>query len=275
MRVPILTYHAVNVAGNDYAGNDHIAFAEDLRLIHAEGLRIVPLYQVVDVLLAKAQHDLHRCVALTCDDGTDYDYFDLDYPPYGMQRSFFNALVDFRRETDANSQPLLHLTSFVIASPLARAEMDRNCLFGQDAMNEHWWQSANSSGLMRIENHSWDHNHPQLGPSDCDSMPRGSFLEVNNAARAEFEIAQATRYLNEHLTVPVSLFCYPFSQVPDYLRDDYLPNQLSRHGMRAAFADGATPVTEHSPRWELPRYICGYHWKTPEGLRAILRDAVR
>src|SRR5690606_8365742 len=33
MRVPILTYHAVNIAGNDYADNDHVAFAADLRLI--------------------------------------------------------------------------------------------------------------------------------------------------------------------------------------------------------------------------------------------------
>ena len=31
MRVPILTYHSNNVSGNDYASNDHVALAADLR----------------------------------------------------------------------------------------------------------------------------------------------------------------------------------------------------------------------------------------------------
>ena len=34
--------------------------------------------------------------------------------------------------------------------------------------------------------------------------------------------------------------------------------------------DGATPVTLQSDRWNLPRYICGWHWKSPETLRTIL-----
>ena len=33
MAIPILTYHAQNIAGNDYANNNHVAFAEDLRLL--------------------------------------------------------------------------------------------------------------------------------------------------------------------------------------------------------------------------------------------------
>ena len=29
-RVPVLTYHAANVDGDSYAGNDHVALAADL-----------------------------------------------------------------------------------------------------------------------------------------------------------------------------------------------------------------------------------------------------
>ena len=43
--------------------------------------------------------------------------------------------------------------------------------------------------------------------------------------------------------------------------------------MRAAFGDGATPITLDSDRWNLPRYICGHHWKSADELRAILHDA--
>ena len=55
MRVPILTYHSNNISGNDYASNDHVALAADLRLIHDRGLRIVPLARVVDVFARRLQ----------------------------------------------------------------------------------------------------------------------------------------------------------------------------------------------------------------------------
>jgi hypothetical protein len=272
MRVPVLTYHGVNVAGADYLGNDHVALAIDLRRISDAGLRIVPLSWVVQQFLGFAERDLDHCVALSCDDGSDYDYFDLDYPPHGRQRSFFNTLLDFRRERGVAAQPDLHLTSFVIASPEARREMDQRCLFGRDALRSHWWRAAQASKLMSIENHSWDHNHPELSGSGPHGMPRGSFLDVNNHARADAEITAAARYIDDVLRPQrCSLFCYPFSHVSDYLRSDYLPNHQAEHGMRAAFGDGAAPITADSDRWNLPRYICGHHWKSPHELSDLLR----
>ena len=62
-RLPILTYHGVNIAGNAYDGNDHVAFAADLELIHRLGLRIVPVHWVVDQLLGHTDRDLRGCVA--------------------------------------------------------------------------------------------------------------------------------------------------------------------------------------------------------------------
>ena len=271
MRVPVLAYHAVNIAGNDYATNDHVAFAVDLRLIDDLGLRIVPLHWVVDQVIGAADRDLTGCVALTCDDGSAFDFHDLDHPTHGPQRSLFNCLQDFIAERGAQAQPDLHLTSFVIASPEARERMDQACLAGLGWMGEDWWREANESGLMAIENHSWDHNHPCLDTPGIDGLARGSFLDVNNRTRAEAEIAAATRYINDRIAPRrTRIFCYPFSHVPEYLRSEYLPDATAGHGIHAAMGDGATPVTQQSDRWNLPRYICGWHWKSPDALRSIL-----
>lgn len=272
MRTPILTYHAVNVAGNEYAGNDHIAFITDLRLIDDLGLRIVPLHWLVEQRLGLADRDLANTVALTCDDGTDLDFYDLDFGGHGIQRSFFNAMSDFIAERGAARQPHLHLTTFVIASPVARDHMDRHCLEGRGWMNESWWGAAQASGRMAIENHSWDHNHLEVRVPGIDGMPRGSFLHVDNAIRAKGEIADAARYIDARIAPDrTTLFCYPFSHVPDYVHGVYLPNHRDEHGMRAAFGDGAQPMTMDSDVWNLPRYICGWHWRSPEALREILR----
>jgi hypothetical protein len=273
-RVPILTYHAVNIAGNDYANNDHVAFAADLRLIDDLGLRVVPLHWVVDQLLGVTERDLSRCVALTCDDGSDFDWYDLDDPAHGPQRSLFNHMTDFISERGGAAQPDLHLTCFVIASAEARDWLDRNRLSGRGWMSERWWKPALESGRIAIENHSFDHNHEAIPLPGIDGMERGTFLGVDTRARADAEIAQAARLIDAVIAPRrTSLFCYPFSHVNDYLRLEYFPQHGNAHGMRAAFGDGAVPATQNSDRWNLPRYICGWHWKTPEELRAILREA--
>ena len=150
MRVPVLAYHAVNISGNDYASNDHVAFAADLRLIDDLGLRIVPLRWVVDQLLGNAERDLEGCVALSCDDGTHFDYLDLEWPEHGQQRSLYNCMLDFIAERGRAAQPHLQLSAFVIASPEARADIDRDRLQNLGWMSEHWWSEAQQSGLIAI-----------------------------------------------------------------------------------------------------------------------------
>lgn len=275
MHVPILAYHAVNIAGNDYATNDHVAFAADLRLIDDMGLRVVPVHWLVDQLLGAADRDLARCVALTCDDGSDFDYFDLDHPSHGPQRSLHNCMTDFMFERGTNAQPDLHLTSFVIASPEGREQIDRTCLVGRGWMSERWWRPALKSGRIAIENHSWDHNHAAIALPGLAGMQRGSFSIVDNRERADAEIAAAARYIDAVASpYRTTLFCYPYSQTNDYLRTEYFPQYANVHNMRAAFGDGAVPVTRASDRWNLPRHICGWHWKSPDQLRAILQDAL-
>jgi hypothetical protein len=271
LRVPVLTYHAVNIAGNDYATNDHVAFAADLRLIDDLGLRIVPLHWVVDRVLGDERRALEGCVALTCDDGSDFDFHDLDHPLHGPQRSLFNCMRDFADERGTAAQPDLHLTCFVIASAEARAHLDRNCLAGRGWMSDRWWRPALDSGRIAIENHSWDHNHAAVPQPGIDGMERGTFFPVDNRRRADAEIAAAARSIDALISPHrTSLFCYPYSHVNEYLRGEYFPRFGDAHGMRAAFGDGAVPVTPASDRWNLPRYICGHHWKTPDELRGIL-----
>jgi peptidoglycan/xylan/chitin deacetylase (PgdA/CDA1 family) len=270
-RVPVLTYHAVNIAGNDYANNDHVAFAADLRLIDDLGLRIVPLHWVVDQLLGTADRDLSRCVALTCDDGSDFDWYDLDHPTHGPQRSLFNIMADFTAERGAQAQRNLHLTCFVIASREARDYLDRNCLAGLGWMSDRWWKPALQSDRIAIENHSFDHNHAAIPLPGIDGMQRGTFHPVDSLVRADAEIAQAARSIDAVIAPQrTSLFCYPYGHANDYLRTEYLALHQNEHGMRAAFGDGAQPVTIDSDRWNLPRYICGHHWQASEALRDIL-----
>jgi len=271
MPIPVLTYHAVNVSGNDYANNDHVAFAADLRLIDDAGLRIVPLHWIAEQMTGVAQRDLSGCVALSCDDGTDLDFRDLEYRNHGIQRSLFNCIKDFIDERGADAQPDLHLTGFVIASPQARIEMDQGCLTGDDYMRDDWWPDAVSSGLMSIECHSWEHNHPVMGSHGIDGAPRGSFDAIDNYTRAEHEIAQAINYLSSRVNgQPISQFAFPFGQGNRYLIDDYLPTRGADLGLSAAWSTDGRAVSSTDNRWNLPRYVCGWHWKSPDELRAIL-----
>jgi hypothetical protein len=271
MRVPVLTYHAVNISGNDYANNDHVAFAADLRLIDDLGLRIVPVHWIVDQLLGVTDRNLAGCVALTCDDGSDFDFYDLDYPTYGPQRSLFNILRDFRAERGHDAQPDLHLTSFVIASPEAREQIDRLCLVGRGWMRETWWPQAAASGLMAIECHSWEHNHPALDETGGVGTPRGSFSAIDTRARAEHEIAQAIAYLASRVgTQRISQFGFPYGQSNDFLVREYLPGRGAELGLKAAWSTDGRAVTPSENRWNLPRYVCGAHWKSPQELRSIL-----
>ena len=272
MRIPILAYHAVNIGGNDYGNNDHLAFAADLRLIHELGLRVVPLAWAVDQLLGSVQRDLERCVALTCDDGSDFDFYDLDHPQHGPQRSLYNCLGDFATEHGATAQPDLHLTSFVIASPDARAHLDRNCLVGRGWMSERWWQAASASGRMAIENHSWDHNHATLPHTAQHEQRKGTFKTIDSYTDADAEIRAAADWLNVHLAPNRStLFAYPYGEWNDYLVREYLPHYMHEHRLRAAFTGEPHPVEANTDRWLLPRYVCGPHWKTPGELEKLLR----
>lgn len=154
------------------------------------------------------------------------DYYDCDHPVYGPQRSFYNILRDFQAEIGTATPPLLHMSSFVMALPGARRELDARCLapLGLRGMTDDWWAVAARPGLFGIENHSWDHNHPDISWV-CEAEQRsGDFGRIDGYAECRSEVQQAATFIHAQIkpTWP-SLLAYPWGQASHYLRETYLP----------------------------------------------------
>lgn len=274
MRIPILTYQATRIEGNAYGTNDLRALASDLRQITAAGFTIVPLRDVVDAWIGCRGSELNgKLVALACNGGADFDYFDLPHPTAGTQRSVLNTLRDFAAE-HPGKQKRLNITGFVIASPQARTALDSSCLVGKGWWTDAWWRAAIDSGLMHIGNHSWDHNHETLPDSLSPGCHRGTFVAIDSKALADHEIRQAADYLRAHAPNPgAALFAYPYGQSNRYLADEYFPCYAGEFGIVAAFTDRPAFIEPGCGRWTIPRFVCGRDWNSPSQLQTILDEA--
>jgi hypothetical protein len=272
----VLTYHSHNVSGLDYAANDHVALASDLRAVHAAGARIVPLAEIATAV-REGRTGADLLVGISFDDGPRFDFADFEHPLFGPQRGFLNILRDFQDEMGVAAQPGLHATSFVIASPDARRAMERapDCGYPDlaDWLGESWWREAAGSGLMAIGNHSWDHVHQAVDRIVATTAERDDFTRVDNYTDADREIRAATAYINSRVDGRCELFAFPFGHSNDYLVNDYLPSRRYEHGMAAAFGTGGRAVREGDSIWNLPRAVCGEHWSSPEELGKLLAQA--
>jgi hypothetical protein len=274
--IPVLTYHALNCQARDYQSNDHIALEEDLKLIRRLGFNVARLTDIAALTWrgAPSRLDSGSWVGLSFDDGTDHDYFDIVGHEYlGDVKSFHTILQEsgsgagrhWRRPTG---------TSFVIASPEARKALDRACMAGLGQWRDVWWKEAAKDGVLEIGNHSWDHTHPELETIAQHEQRKGTFYGIDNLGDADAQIAQADRYIKLKTGDRATpLFAYPYGEAPDYLVHEYFPNGIGRHGMLAAFSTAGDYATQDSNRWSIPRFVCGPHWKGPEGLESILRGA--
>jgi peptidoglycan/xylan/chitin deacetylase (PgdA/CDA1 family) len=274
MRIPILTYHSATIAGNAYADNAMCALRADLGQVTERGFTVWPLHRIVTTWLEDArQLEGTRIIALTCDDGTDFDFHDLPHPIAGPQRSMLNVLADFRAE-HPRDQPSLNITSFVVVSPEARAELDKSCLVGRGWWNDDWWESAAASGLMDIANHSWDHHHDALPPRLGSGARRGTFRTIGTQSLADHEIRQAAEYLrSKSPNRGAELFAYPYGETNEYLVSDYFPRNARELGIIAAFTGRAGFLSEKTDRWNVPRFIFGRDWQSPLELDRILGQA--
>ena len=269
LKVPIVCYYSCHV-GNDYASDDHHALAADLRTLHRLGYRIVPLDWVVESLLGERE-PLRNCVALTCDDGVSLDWWDAVHPTFGWRQSFANILRDFSAEV-GGAQPTVEMTSFVIASPDARKELEVTCLAGNPWWSDDWWHEADASGWLRIENHSWDHVHPGTTRVALRDQIKGDFRLVASFDECEAQVAQAGAFIERRTRRRPSYFAFPYGQASPYLREWYLPQHGARFGLRAAFSSERGFVTEESDRWFLPRFTHGAaDVATPDEFEAMLR----
>jgi hypothetical protein len=141
-------------------------------------------------------------------------------------------------------------------------------------MSDDWWSEAERSGLLAIQSHTWDHNHPMASYVCQREQRRGSFAAIDTHDECVAEVEQAARYIAQ-LIEPrwPELLAYPEGVSSAYLRDVYLPGEIERHRTIAAFAGDGGYVVRASPRWNLPRFVCGGHWTDPAGLERILREA--
>lgn len=271
--VPILTYHSQNIRGDSPAENDHLALAADLRALHRAGRRVIALDTLVDWLDgAIPDKDVAGAVVLTFDDGCDFDVRDIDYPGHGIQRSFIGIMKDFLDDTPEHERPELHATTFVIASRSAREKIDAGSLFGKGWISDDWWREADAGPLLSVENHGWDHNHPDVG-GDLEGDARGCFHTVDTLEQCREQVVRAAESITEITGRRPRYFAYPFGESSEYIRNTFFPDFRDQHGCRAALGTEPGAVSRETDRWNLPRYVCGRDWDDPRKLLQLLKSS--
>ena len=125
--IPVLCYHSWSVNGCDYSNNDHVALAQDLRMLARNGYCVLPVESLVAWHrgeLDPAQLAGLKPVCLSFDDGRDHDYLPADYDAHG-QVPGVHALLRESQVWLPQCLPGTRAVSFVIASPEARSILDR------------------------------------------------------------------------------------------------------------------------------------------------------
>lgn len=270
MRIPVLCYHSQIVSADNYQHNGHRALAADLVQLTDLGWRVISLDQLLDWHQNLAQLP-ERCVALSFDDGMASDFGPVEHPQFGTLPGFLPILEEFHNGPLGAQQPDLHASSFVIVSAQARRDIDQHC---HDAIG--WdhsprWDNVRQHPLFSLENHSWDHNHEAC--NEAPGYPKGTFRSIHNRDLCAHEIDRASAWLRAFKGQPPHFFAYPYGEYSAYLSEDYLPKQGPALGLRAAFTTGGRCVSRDDSPWTLPRFVHGWHWKSPQQLAALLDAA--
>lgn len=265
--IPILCYHSWTISGSGYEQNDHAALESDLRILAEKGYKILPLTALVGALrgdIYAKQFRGQKLVCLTCDDGNDFDYYDYSSEEWGSIHSFHSILQKSKAWLPQYLKGPRGV-SFVIASLGARNALDNTRKNGFKRFGDEWWSECAEKGILGIANHSWDHVHELVDVVRQRENKKGSFFEISSFEDADAQIADAQEYI-QGKTNKMSLpyFGYPYGHVPPYLRDEYFPNNAERLGICAAFSTAGKAVKEDSNIWNIPRFVCGDHWKSPE-----------
>lgn len=97
-----------------------------------------------------------------------------------------------------------------------------------------------------------------------------AFGRIATAEQAELQIGRAYEYIRARTKSDCArLFTYPYGQVSEYLANHYLPAQDK---VWAGFTTEARPLEQGADIWRLPRYVCGWDWKSNDELKRILFD---
>jgi peptidoglycan/xylan/chitin deacetylase (PgdA/CDA1 family) len=270
MRAHVLTYHSGNLAGNEYATNNLVALADDLVHLCALKIPVVPLETIVAARLSgDANRFPKRVVAITLDDGLDFDFEDLVHPFHGAQASVRTVLERHEHTHGVH----VHATAFVIASPQARRQIAEREMLNHQWIGDHWWAAAVASGRFGIGNHSWDHVSPSVTPVGQREGKTGSFRHIDTFEDADLQVRVAHEFIAAKAPNPAAgYFAYPYGDPSDFVADEYFPQHGERHGTIVAFCGHPGVLHHESDRWRLPRYTCGMDWHSTGELEKILRD---
>lgn len=272
--IPVLCYHSWTI-GDQYNNDDHIALEQDLQLLSQRGYLILPVEKLIDLKrgrLPKSYVTQNKLVCISFDDGKAYDYIDGERPDGSIIKSFARILRECS-ETLPTLLPGTRAASFVIGSAEARSMIWND---SPQLTSDDWWLECADEGTLGLANHSWDHVHENVETVYQQNNIKGSFHEIRTFEDAEAQIAKTQDLLNEKLQgnhLPV--FCYPFGHVSEYLKTEYLPQNSDRLGIFGAFSTAGKAVTENTDIWAIPRFVCGYHWRTPEQLANVLTEIER
>lgn len=272
LKIPVLTYHSANITGNEYHNNDHVALSLDLEVFNHLGYQIISASCLVDWLIGRIELDqTGRYVVLTFDDGVSLDFHDWDHPNYGFQQSFFNILSQFA-DKHPKHQPNVHASCFVIASQEARKNIQDQALSGHPLLGDEWWLDADKSKILSIENHSWDHNHPNCETTAQKTGKTGSFEVIDSYEECDKEVRHASEFIRTITGKNSFLFAYPWGQSSDYIASEYFPDFQQQHRVTAAFTTEPKHVHSQTNQWLIPRYVCGEQWKSTDELVQLFQQ---
>lgn len=146
-------------------------------------------------------------------------------------------------------------------------------MIGAGWWGHEWWSQAEASGLIAIEPHSWDHNHETLPAAMRIDPVGGRFDHIDSEIEARRQIGDAVAWLDENVGRRRNrLLAWPYGQSSEYLRTEWLPTHAEALGLLGAFGTHPAPLSEASPRWDLPRFVCGRDWRTPAELLALIDE---
>lgn len=274
MRAVVLAYHSHNIFGDSYSENDHVALRTDLETMHKAGFRLVALDEIVRLLIERQiDGGGPLAVGISFDDGPVFDVEDFCHPRFGMQKSFGRVLTEFMEGIGQAWRPTFRATSFVIASPKARSAMERSEDCGYPYLSQwlrdSWWKDA-PAHFIEVGNHSWDHVHHAVPELAAAVLRRDDFSLIRDYVSANAEIRRATDLITSTSGRSCKFFAYPFGHTNEYLINEYFPERRFEHGMCAAFGATGGMVSSTDTVWNIPRMVCGHHWRSPEQLIELL-----
>jgi peptidoglycan/xylan/chitin deacetylase (PgdA/CDA1 family) len=259
INIPIFCYHSQNVTGNSYRENDHIALQSDLSILKEQDYKHVNLTEALNLVNVEKPSENSNYFCLTFDDGSPFDCVSLE----DRNKSYYgfsNILEDSQMITNQNKA-----TSFVIVSERARRGIF-SCL---DNIN--WFLNESNCRLIDIGCHSYDHLHENAPNTNLYMCEQGRFGSINCFSDANIQVALANELLislTKERSVPY--FAYPYGELNNYLLKSYFPEHKEIHGFEAAFTTGGTTLNDQTSLWNIPRFVCGWHWNSENDLLELL-----